>query len=104
MSKLPDRQYLDILSLLKEKIRHSRYRAAAAVNVELLKLYWEIGNTILFQQKKEGWGAKTIDRLATDLKTEFPYFKGLSLRNLKYMRAFAEAYPSFNVIGHASPD
>jgi len=35
-----------------------------------------------------------------DLKTEFPDFKGLSVRNLKYMRAFAEAYPSFPTIVH----
>ncbi len=47
------------------------------------------------QQKKEGWSAKIIDRLAADLKSEFPDFKGLSVRNLKYMRAFAEAFPDF---------
>jgi len=34
-----------------------------------------------------------IDRLAQDLRREFPDMKGFSARNLKYMRAFAEAYP-----------
>ena len=34
-----------------------------------------------------------IDRLAQDLRREFPDLKGFSARNLKYMRAFAEAYP-----------
>jgi len=38
-------------------------------------------------------GAKVIDRLAADLKRAFPDMKGFSLRNLKYMRAFAEAWP-----------
>jgi len=33
-----------------------------------------------------------IERLAQDLKREFPEMKGFSPRNLKYMRAFAEAY------------
>lgn len=32
-----------------------------------------------------------------DLRTEFPDFKGLSVRNLNYMRAFAEAFPSFSI-------
>ncbi len=34
-----------------------------------------------------------IDRLAADLRKAFPEIKGFSSRNLKYMRAFAEAYP-----------
>ena len=98
---LPQRNYLNILESLKERIRQARFRAAFTVNAELLKLYWEIGNTIIEQQKQEGWGAKIIDRLAIDLKTEFPDFKGLSIRNLKYMRAFAEAYPQFMQQGAA---
>jgi predicted nuclease of restriction endonuclease-like (RecB) superfamily len=55
-------------------------------------LYWQIGREILVRQQQEGWGAKTIDRLAKDLKQEFPEMKGFSPRNLKYMRAFAEAW------------
>jgi hypothetical protein len=34
-----------------------------------------------------------IDRLAADLKRAFPDIKGFSPRNLKYMRAFAGAWP-----------
>jgi DUF1016 N-terminal domain len=33
-----------------------------------------------------------IERLAHDLRTAFPEMKGFLLRNLKYMRAFAEAW------------
>lgn len=95
---LPQNNYINILNSLKEKIRQRRYKAASVVNAELLKLYWEIGKTIIEQQKEEGWGAKIIDKLAFDLKKEFPDFKGLSVRNLKYMRAFAEAYPAFLTI------
>jgi predicted nuclease of restriction endonuclease-like (RecB) superfamily len=98
MSQVPHKDYQKILNDLKEKIRRSRLKAAMVVNHELLKIYWEIGNTILTQQKIEGWGAKIIDRLATDLKGEFPDFRGFSLRNLKYMRAFAEAYPDFLIV------
>lgn len=90
--------YIYILDELKSKIRESRIKATFNVNAVLVKLYWDIGKVILEQQKIEGWGAKIIDTLALDLKIEFPDFKGLSVRNLKYMRAFAEAYPSFNPI------
>lgn len=94
----PVTNYISILNSLKEKIRQARYNASVVVNVALLKLYWEIGNTILEQQKLEGWGTKVIDRLAIDLRVEFSDFKGLSVRNLKYMRAFAEAYPEFGFV------
>jgi predicted nuclease of restriction endonuclease-like (RecB) superfamily len=100
------KNYTGILADLKEKISQARSQAILTVNRQLLSLYWEVGNTILNQQKEEGWGAKIIDRLASDLRSEFPDMKGLSTRNLKYMRAFAEAYPDFvieNQIVQGSP-
>lgn len=48
---------------------------------------------ILSRQKKEGWGSKVIDRLSVDLQRELPGQQGFSPRDLKYMRAFAEAWP-----------
>jgi predicted nuclease of restriction endonuclease-like (RecB) superfamily len=92
------KNYGEVLHSLKQKIRQARLRATIAVNNELLKIYWEIGSTILLHQKNEGWGTKVIDRLAADLKLEFSGMKGLSLRNIKYMRAFAEAYPGFVIV------
>ncbi len=85
--------YKELLEDLKNRIRTSQLRAGLAVNKELVLLYWDIGRQILQRQQQEGWGAKVIDRLARDLNREFPEMKGLSSRNLKYMRAFAEAYP-----------
>ena len=48
---------------------------------------------MLQRQHAEGWGTRVIDRLATDLRTAFPDMRGLSRRNLVYMRTFATAYP-----------
>jgi len=45
-----------------------------------------------------GGGAKVIDRLANDLQREFPKLSGYSARNLKYMRAFAEAWPDSEIV------
>jgi len=95
MSGEINKHYIEMLKSLKEKIRQARQRTILSVNKETLKIYWEIGNIILIQQKQEGWGAKIIDKLAADLMSEFPDMKGFSVRNIKYMRAFAEAFPNF---------
>lgn len=85
--------YDEFLAAIKERVRVARLRAVAAANQELLRGYWEIGSEILRRQQQEGWGAKVIDRLAGDLRTAFPGVKGFSSRSLKYMRAFAAAWP-----------
>jgi predicted nuclease of restriction endonuclease-like (RecB) superfamily len=83
---------------IKQRIRTAQIKAALAANAELVLHYWEIGGDILASQKREGWGAKVIDRLATDLQREFPKLAGYSARNLKYMRAFAEAWPDRAIV------
>lgn len=90
MTKPTPANYDTFLHDLKTRIRAARTRAALAANRELVVLYWQIGRDILERQGREGWGAKVIDRLATDLRAEFPDMKGFSPRNLKYMRKFAE--------------
>lgn len=85
--------YQQWLTDLKQDILHTQTKAALSVNRELVLLYWRIGKSILEKQEKLGWGAKVIDKLAKDLIQEFPEMKGFSLRNCKYMRALAEAYP-----------
>src|ERR1700721_4374222 len=84
--------YARFLAELKQRIERAQFRASLAVNRELVLLYWQIGREILARQDRESWGAKVIDRLAADLKRSFPDMRGFSPRNLKYMRAFAEAW------------
>ena len=84
--------YADWLDDLKSRIHAAQQRSTLAVNRELVLLYWQIGSDILARQAAQGWGAKVIDRLAHDLRIAFPQMKGFSPRNLKYMRAFAEAW------------
>lgn len=85
--------YSALVGELKQRIADARLRAALSVNRELVLLYWSIGRDILSRQDREGWGTKVIDRLSADLARAFPEMTGLSARNLKYMRAFAEAWP-----------
>jgi predicted nuclease of restriction endonuclease-like (RecB) superfamily len=98
----PPAGYTDWLAELKTRIHSAQQRATLAVNRELVLLYWQIGRDILDRQGREGWGAKVIDRLAHDLRTAFPDMKGFSPRNLKYMRAFAQAWPEAEFVQQAA--
>ncbi len=89
----PPNGYAEWLADLKGRIHTAQQRASLAVNQELVLLYWQIGRDILARQADQGWGSKVIERLAQDLRAAFPDMKGFSPRNLKYMRAFAEAWP-----------
>lgn len=97
LSALP-KDYAAFIEGLKERIAAARVRAALSVNRELVQLYWEIGRDILERQQKQGWGAKVVDQMARDLREAFPDMKGLSPRNLLYMRAFAEAWPDGQIV------
>jgi predicted nuclease of restriction endonuclease-like (RecB) superfamily len=93
----PD-SYPQFLADLKKRIQDAQLRTSLAVNQQLVLLYWQIGRDILNRQERESWGAKVIDRLSADLKRAFPEMKGFSPRNLKYMRAFAEAWPDEAIV------
>ncbi len=84
--------YQTVLTEIKSRIQSERIRVVLSANSAMVLLYWDIGNGILEQQKQQGWGAKVIDRLSFDLKNSFPDMSGLSPRNLKYMRKFAESW------------
>lgn len=85
--------YGALLADVKAAVAAARTRATRAVNTELVALYWQVGRLILDRQRAEGWGTRVIDRLSVDLRAEFPGMRGFSARSLKYMRAFAAAYP-----------
>jgi predicted nuclease of restriction endonuclease-like (RecB) superfamily len=91
--------YSEWLSDLKTRITTAQQHATLAVNRELLHLYWHLGRDILERQAREGWGAAIVDQVSHDLRSAFPELKGFSRSNLKYMRAFAEAWPDFAAIG-----
>lgn len=90
--------YLQLLEELKIKIRQAQIQATLSVNSQMIDTYWHIGRKILESQNAQGWGAKVIDNLSKDLKAEFPKMKGISARNLKYMKKFAVTYPDYQKV------
>lgn len=93
---LPD-DYANWLAGLKSQIAGARQRAVLSANEEQIRLYHRIGSEILERQQRYGWGAKVIDRAASDLRDAFPDMKGFSSRNLKYMKYFAQHCPDLQI-------
>jgi predicted nuclease of restriction endonuclease-like (RecB) superfamily len=93
-----DKNYYELLENIKQQIQQARLQAVLSANAHMIKLYWEIGSMIIRKQQKAGWGAKVIDTLAQDLRLSFPDMKGISPRNLKYMRKFATEYQDFTIV------
>src|SRR3990172_9275060 len=88
------RDFAALVTDVKDRIQSAQARAVLAVNAELVRLYWDIGRIIDQRQKREGWGAAVIPRLALELKNELPELKGFSERNIKRMLAFHRMYPN----------
>lgn len=84
-------EYFQTIESIKREIRAAQYKATIRVNLELLILYHSIGEVI---NEHKTWGNKFVENLARDIKIDFPDATGYSVRNLKYMAKFAEAYPS----------
>ena len=61
-----------LLADIKQRIRQAQTRAVLAVNAELIRLYWEIGQMLDARQITEGWGAAVIPKLALDIRNELP--------------------------------
>ena len=96
-ASVPD-WYPELLDAVADCVRTGRQRAVSAANQELVSTYWAVGAEILARQDAEGWGTRVIDRLSADLRERFPGTSGFSPRNLKYMRAFAAAWPDFAIV------
>ena len=88
-------EYQKWLNNLFEEIDKQRLKAVMQLNAATLQHYWWLGNDIIQKQKEQGWGAKVIDQLSVDLQKRYGIDSGYSVRNLKYMRQFADKYPDF---------
>jgi predicted nuclease of restriction endonuclease-like (RecB) superfamily len=97
--------YEEFLEDIKGRIRSAQARAARAINAELIEVYWQIGREILQRQAGEGdrrgrGGPKIVERLSADLRAVFPGARGFSVSSLRYMRAFAAAWPEREMLQH----
>ena len=81
-------QFADVVGM----IRIAKQRAYAAVNSELIELYWQIGAYISQQVEKAAWGKSVVEQLADYIRTQEPNSEGFSKQNLWRMKQFYETY------------
>ena len=89
---------------LRALIASSRQRLAGAVNAELTRLYWAVGerlrSEVLGGADRAQYGAKLLDQLGAQLAQEFG--RGFESRNLRRMVKFAEAFPDLAIVSTLS--
>jgi len=93
--------YAAFVADLKSRIASARLGAARAVNRELILLYWDIGQGIVEKQKTLGWGDAVVERLAIDLRADFPDLRGFSADNVWRMRQLYVEYSSHDFLEQA---
>ena len=87
-------QFNTIFNNIKELVVNSRNKVYTTVNIEMLKLYWNIGKIIMgIQQGDERakYGDSILEKLSEKLTNEFG--KGFSKRNLERMRKVYICFP-----------
>ena len=84
--------YAVLLHKIKQRVLVAQQRAIYAANEEMLRMYWDIGGMLQRSQDADGWGKKTLQRLAEDLKNDYSEIKGFTVRNMQYMVQFFNEY------------
>ena len=84
-----DKSYVAVVEDIKEQIRSAQHRAILNANKEMLILYWNIGKVI---NENSTWGSKFLNKLSSEITSEFPFAKGFSVSNLKNMVKFYREY------------
>ena len=79
------RGYAALLRKIKHRVLIAQQRVIYAANEEMLRMYWDVGEMLQQSQDADGWGKKTLQRLAVDLKNDYSEIKGFTVRNMQYM-------------------
>jgi predicted nuclease of restriction endonuclease-like (RecB) superfamily len=89
---------------LRTLIASSRQRLAGAVNAELTRLYWSVGERlrteVLGGADRAKYGDQLIQRVGEQLAQEFG--RGFEAKNLRRMVQFAQAFPQPEIVATLS--
>ncbi len=99
MPNIETTEYKEFIKEIKQRIKEVQIKAFLQVNRTLLEFYWELGSKIVQKEKKAYWGSGFLKNMSRDLMLEFPDIKGLSLRNIKYIRQWYLFYSTENQKG-----
>jgi hypothetical protein len=88
---------------LRALIANSRQRLAGAVNAELTRLYWSVGQrlaTEVLGGERAQYGTQLMARLGEQLTAEFG--RGFEAKSLQRMVQFAQAFPEAEIVATLS--
>jgi predicted nuclease of restriction endonuclease-like (RecB) superfamily len=91
----PETLHIELRALIAE----SRRRLAGAVNAELTRLYWTVGERLgrhVLGSERASYGAQIVARLGERLAGEFG--RGFEAKNLRRMVQFAELFPDVEIV------
>ena len=88
-------QYKQAVSVIKEAILHSQYRAAKMVTGEELSLNFGIGAYVSHRSRQEKCGTSIIESISEQLRRELPGLRGFSARSIRNMRTFYEYWTQY---------
>ena len=103
-SRLPSKEVLSAVDLIKTAILQSQERAVKAVNQEQLALYYGIGRFVSANTRNKNWGKGVIESISSTLRAELPGLRGFSATNMKNMRLFYEAWRTIERNSSAATD
>lgn len=89
---------------LRTLINSSRQRLAGAVNAELTRLYWSVGERlraeVLRGAERASYGDQLMNRVGEQLAQEFG--RGFEAKNLRRMVQFAQTFPEPEIVATLS--
>lgn len=85
-------KYNAILREIISEVRMTRVVIANRLSASVTQLYWNIGKRLSSEKLQKGYGAKVVEQLSIDLKSEFSDKEGFSARSLWDMKRFYEFY------------
>lgn len=97
-------QYISWLSEVKQRVLQARSKAVLQVNTAMLELYWSIGRDLVALHPEDKWGEGIVKQFALDMREAFPYDKGFSDTNIKYMKHWYEFYSQSEAISQQAAD
>lgn len=74
------------------RFRNSQIKAAVSVNTSLMEFYWGLGKDIIDMNLEKKYGTGTMSSISQDLQRNLPGVKGLSQKNLYYIKSFYKTY------------
>ena len=83
---------------IAQMIEIRKSNAYRKVNEELIGLYWDFGKYISEKIKLEKWGSKTIEKLASFMKENYPTLKGFNRPGIYRMKEFYETYNDYEIV------